>query len=192
MKNRRKVFVLLTLVMFITVGTIVGMVIYLDRSNGEIILEEVLDDEELLVDVEELKKSQEEMLEGIRHYEYLYATDYNSDKYKIYDRVMRKYFSPVLTTVKDYKWDFPLEDRLPSSLVSMTYQSFNLKDDEKVWVYTTCLDNHVCDKVIFMYDELDFTEEGINIKTHFETIKHISSSAGEGRLIVVSIIPAEQ
>jgi len=196
MKNKRQI-ILLGLVALIIIGTIFGILLCKNRSNDEVISEEVSDDKELLADPEEIMKSQAQLLEGIRHFELEYASHYNLEylpnDLKNYDRVMKKYLTPVLTTVKDFNYDFPIEERHKGTVsVSVKYQSFNLKDDDKVWVYATYLDNYICDKVIFVYDELNVTEDSINIRTHFETIKNIPSSALESRLIVLSVIPAEQ
>jgi len=136
------------------------------------------------------------MLEGINHYELEYNSYYDVNStanYTNYNRVIKKYLTPVLTTVKEFRYDFPLEERRKGTQsVSVKYQSFNLKDDDKVWVYATYVDNYVCDDILFVYDELNVKEDSINIKTHFETIKQFTSSAVEKRLIVISVIPAEQ
>jgi len=180
MKNKRKI-ILLGLVALIILGIIWGIVLYQNRSSEK---------------MESIAKSQDRKLEGIKHYELEYFSYYQhlgSPAEKHYDAEVEKYLTPVLTTVKELKSDFPTEERNKGTgTVSVPYQSFNLNDDEKVWVYATYLDNYICDKVVFVYDKLDVGADIINIKTHFETIEHIPSSAGELKLIVISVIPAEQ
>lgn len=173
----------------IILGIIWGIVIYCNSDKDEMTIKD-----EIIISKDDIIKAQNEMLAGIRHFELEYHSYYEyTVNYRNYDRVMKKYLTPVLTTVKEFNRDFPIDERHKGTgTVSVPHQSFNLKDDDKVWVYATYIDDYICDDILFVYDELSVTEENISIRAHFETIEQYASTAVNKKLIVISMIPVEQ
>ena len=162
-------------------------------SEGNILeLDYYSANQKMKIHVYESREAQ--ILQGIEHYELEYYSCYASETMrgmKNYDRVLKKYLTPVKTTVGELKKDFPFDETSPGHEKSVPNQNINLDDNIEVWVYATYLDNYNCDVVKFIYDELRLSDNTIDIKTHFEIIERLGSSTKKFRLIVISIIPVE-
>jgi len=146
-----------------------------------------------------LEPEEVRVLRGIEHYELEYRSYYNpedvgSKEYQNYDNVLNKYIIPVRTSIGELYKDFPKEksNNTTMRVVSIPPRIVNLEEDQDIWVYATYLDNHVCDDIRFTYDTLNVSSNAMEIETHFELIRSIPSSAGECRIIVLSIIPINQ
>ena len=137
----------------------------------------------------------EDILPGYEHYE-LEFFSYDPEYYENatnYDSVLRKYFSPVRVTVGELNKDFPFDEALsnPNSISQNSH--IDLDNDEYVWVYATyCYsiwdsgnDMH------FVYDNVIFTDELVDIDTHFETNMDYTNLRND-TLIVISIFPERQ
>ena len=138
-----------------------------------------------------------EIIQGVEHYEFeFYSYDKreeNSNGFRNYDSVIKKYLTPIKTTVKDLKMDFPFEEANKGlALVSIMNRKFSLADSQEIWVYATYLDDYRSDNIKFTYDALGVYTDRLDIQTHFEVIEHHPSSVNNSRLIVISVIPVDQ
>ena len=134
---------------------------------------------------------QEKMLADIEHYEIEFSTGGLGKELEEYSSSIEKFSVPQIITIKELKDEFPIEtvEHHPDSI---PYMEIPLNDDERVYVYVTVSDEQTLEDVLFEYDELGLTPDGINIRTHFEIIDDFSGCVATSNLIVVSIIPVDQ
>lgn len=150
-------------------------------------------DNMMRVHVYESKEAQ--ILKGIEHYEleyHAYSKPYELPNIREYDEVLSKYTIPVKTTIRKLNEDFPFNKTTEVVNKSIHTQEIELDNDELVWVFATYMDQCAGKYLKFTYDKLNVSSDHLEIKTHFDILKTVGTSAENYRVIIISIIPVEQ
>ncbi len=136
---------------------------------------------------------QEKAFSNVEHYEIeFYRDEIYPNEVDEYTELINKYSVPQIITIKDLKNEFPIENAKLRPY-SIEYEDIPLdNDDERVYVLVSVSREFTLEEVLFVYDELSLTSDGISIRTDFKMIDDLSGCVGKYSLIVVSIIPVEQ
>ena len=136
---------------------------------------------------------QEKAFSNVEHYEIeFYRDEIYPNEVDEYTELINKYSVPQIITIKDLKNEFPIENAKLRPY-SIEYEDIPLdNDDERVYVLVSVSREFTLEEVLFVYDELSLTSDGICIRTDFKMIDDLSGCVGKYSLIVVSIIPVEQ
>lgn len=136
---------------------------------------------------------QEKAFSNVEHYELeFYRDEIYPNEVDEYTELINKYSVPQIITIKDLKNEFPIENAKLRPY-SIEYEDIPLdNDDERVYVLVSVSREFTLEEVLFVYDELSLTSDGICIRTDFKMIDDLSGCVGKYSLIVVSIIPVEQ